>query len=41
MKMKKPKTLSMHHLAKVIDFDSLKTMEMGDFNNMKISAIKE
>jgi hypothetical protein len=25
----------------VIDFNSLKTVEMGDFNNMKISAIKE
>ena len=39
--MKKPKTLTMHHLAKVTDFDSLKAVEMGDFKNMKISAIKE
>jgi len=41
MKMKKPKTLTMHHLAKVTNFDSLNTVEMGDFNNMKNSAIKE
>jgi hypothetical protein len=41
MKMKKPKTLTMHHLAKVTNFDSLNTVEMGDFNNMKTLAIKE
>jgi len=41
MKIKKPKALTKHHSPNEIDFGSLKTVEIGDFGPMEISAIEE